>query len=307
MLNKFKAVIPGFDVNALVKSLKDSLSELTADDLTPRSTPSCELIKVREGSLPAVFVINGFMSEKEESAQDWLEVVDNLYPDNQVIQVKWKAGNLKDMIFDKGVVPIIPTGHGKIGFAAMLMARSNLLGMIATAGAYLVDKVMGHWKTSFNETRHVALALSSYLEQHKEFENCILMGHSLGGRIVRHTLNELTTPNLVSVAYVFAGAVSSEDEQWEELLEKHSDLKLINCMSTKDYVLRSVYKAGTLWNHEPAGLTPVMDEHEHTLNLDVTEYASGHTKFKQQELGNFLKSELAMLDEDKLKLLHLRK
>lgn len=306
MFNKFKASLPGFDINPLLKSLKDSLIEPSAEDLEPRDKPSCELVQVRDGKLPTVFIINGFLSENSECSKDWLEVVDELYPANKVIRVDWKAGNLTDMMFDKGIVPNAQTGNGsKAGFAAMLAARAHLIGMVATAGAFVVDKVMGHWKSAFYETRHVALSLSECLEQNPDFDRCILMGHSLGGRIVRHTLSELKTKNLVSVAYVFAGAVSSNDEQWQPVLEKHSKLKLINCMSKKDNVLKSAYKAGTLWDHEPAGLAPVMEEHNHTLNLDVSEFASGHTDFKQRELGLHLKSEFSQLDSGKQQQLYL--
>jgi hypothetical protein len=293
MINKFKASIPEFDVNSLIKSVKGSLTELGTEDLELRDTSSCELIKVRDGKLPSIVIINGFMTQNEDCSKDWLEVVEELYPDNQVIRVQWKAGNFKDMVFDKGVVPKarVPSGS-KIGFAATLMARTNLIGMIATAGGFVVDKVIGHWKTSFHETRYVALSLTNYLENDAQFENCILMGHSLGGRIVRHTLNELSTANRVSEAYVLAGAVSSGDEQWQSILEKHNRLKLINCMSMKDYVLKSAYKAVTLWEHEPAGLSLVMEDNENTVNLDVTDYASGHTDYKKKSLGLYLKQEL---------------
>lgn len=305
MFNKFKASLPGVEINPLLKSLKMSLTEPSSADLEPRDTPSCELVQVREGCLPVVFVINGFLSEKSNCSKDWLEVVNELYPSNKVIRVEWKAGNLKEMMFDKGVVLNGQTSNGnKAGFAAMLAARTNLLGMMATAGGFVVDKVMGHWKSAFFETRHVALSLSKYLEQNPEFSQCVLMGHSLGGRIVKHTLNELTTANLVSVAYIFAGAVSSEDEQWQVMLDTHSDLKLINCISMKDNVLKSAYKAGTLWDHEPAGLSPVMNGHSHTFNFDVTEYASGHTDFKQTELGQYLKTELDLLCNEKQLQLH---
>ncbi|MDN3696174.1 DUF726 domain-containing protein [Vibrio cortegadensis] len=306
MFNKFKASLPSFDINPLLKSLKDSLTEPSAQDLEPRDEESCELVQVREGKLPVVFIINGFLSENSKCSKDWLEVVDELYPTNKVIRVDWKAGNLTDMVFDKGAVPNIPaSSNGKLGFAAMVAARSSILGIASSVGAVVVDKVAGHWKTCFHETRHVGRGFASYLEQQSAYENCILMGHSLGGRIVRHTLNELTARNLVSVAYIFAGAVSSEDEQWQAILDRNDNLKLINCTSQKDYVLKSSYKLGTLWDHEPAGLSPVMDLHCHTLNLDVTKYAQGHTEFKQKELGQYLKSELSLLEKDKLAMLHI--
>jgi hypothetical protein len=247
------------------------------------------------------------MSEKEESAEDWLAVVDELYPLNQVIRVKWKAGNLKDLMFEKGVVEDSAVSNNlNLSAAGAMLARTNLIGMAVAAGGIAVNKIGGHWKKSFYETRHVAHDLAKAIEETPELNNCILMGHSLGGRILKHTLNELVTPNIVSVAYIFAGAVSSQNDEWQPIVTKHNKLKLINCMSKSDYVLKSAYKAGTLWDHEPAGLAPILENiHEFTLNLDVTKYASGHTNFKQKELGSFLKTELTQLNEDKLKLLYL--
>jgi len=307
MFNKLKAAMPDFDINEISQKIKQSITEPDPTTLKPRLTPSCELIEVRSGKLPAIVIINGFMSEKEESAEDWLEVVDELYPLNQVIRVKWKAGNLKDMMFEKGAVPETPISNsGKLGAVGAILARTNIMAMAATFGAVAVNKIGGHWKKSFYETRHVAHDLAKKIEETPELNNCILMGHSLGGRILRHTLNELVTPNIVSVAYIFAGAVSSQSDEWQPLVTKHNKLKLINCMSKSDYVLKSAYKAGTLWDHEPAGLAPILENtHKFILNLDVTKYASGHMNFKQKELGRFLKTELTQLNEDKLKLLHL--
>ncbi len=49
MLNKFKASMPGFDVNSLLKSVKDSLTEMKTEDLGGRDAPSCEIVKIRDG------------------------------------------------------------------------------------------------------------------------------------------------------------------------------------------------------------------------------------------------------------------
>lgn len=73
-------------------------------------------------------------------------------------------------------------------------------------------------------------------------------------------------------------------------------------MSKKDYVLKSAYKAGTLWDHEPAGLSPIMEDSEKTVNLDVTELVTWHTDYKQKLLGQYLKQELQKLDKSLVKI-----
>jgi hypothetical protein len=237
MFNKLKAAMPDFDINDISQKIKQSITEPDPKALEPRLTPSCELIEVRTGKLPAIVIINGFMSEKEENAEDWLAVVDELYPLNQVIRVKWKAGNLKDMMFEKGVIEDSAVSNNlNLGAAGAMLARTNLIGMAVAAGGIAVNKIGGHWKKSFYETRHVAHDLAKKIAETPELNNCILMGHSLGGRILKHTLNELVTPNIVSVAYIFAGAVSSQNDEWQPIVTKHNKLKLINCMSKSDYV-----------------------------------------------------------------------
>lgn len=277
MFEKVKNFLPDFNLIELTKGIKELLTESEKCHFDIRKTKSCELIMVREG-------------------------VDCLYPYNKVLHVKWDAGNYKDMIL--GDTPFEGSGFSvnERGSASdRKQGGANLISIISSVGFIAVKKVVNHWKKSFFETAHVGRDLARLIKQLPGDTQCILMGHSLGGRIVRHTLERLE-PGNVSAAYILAGAVSSETEQWQEIFDNHTELKLINCMSQKDSVLKSVYKVGTLWDHEPAGLSPIYgDEHHNILNLDVSEFANGHTKFKCEPLGLFLKKELSQLTADKQK------
>jgi hypothetical protein len=79
-------------------------------------------------------------------------------------------------------------------------------------------------------------------------------------------------------------------------------------MSQKDAVLKHAYKFGCLFDHEPAGLTPLCEEScLNLINLDVTEHANGHSDYKQKKLGLFLKEELMALDPSIIEALSLGK
>ena len=244
---------------------------------------SLELIEIRKGIQPTVIIINGFLSKNTNEVDDWLEVVDELYPDNRVVHAKWDAGNLLDVISDKGLLENTQPNR---------LSKNGVAGLMASAVAIGVNKAAGHWKNAFHETRAVGIELSAAIENTTQLHGCILMGHSLGARVIHHTLAELQTP-LVSKAYFLAGAVSSEPEVWDSIFTKHSHTKFINCMSKTDSTLKYGYSAGCLFDHQPIGLSPLGNSTDlNVINIDASKHAKGHQDFKNEKIGRLLKQEL---------------
>ncbi|MGR5078976.1 DUF726 domain-containing protein [Photobacterium swingsii] len=271
-----------------LKAIKAALPRVNPTQPTSDPSSAVELHVIREGkhksasSAATVLVINGFMSGKGCDVSDWLEVVDALYPDHKVIHVKWKAGNLSDLLLDEGLVQLMPS----------VTTQDSLIKKLGVAGFSAINKVSGHWRKAFAETEVVGAALANLIEQDPELDACVLMGHSLGARIIRHTMERLTT-NKVSQCYLLAGAVSSHSKLWKTIFDTHADTVFINCMSKTDSVLKYAYKAGTLFRESPIGLH-ALEHKSHTAitNLDVTDVASKHTKFKHKALGEVLKEVL---------------
>jgi hypothetical protein len=163
--------------------------------------------------------------------RDWLEIVNQLYPTNQVLHAKWDAGDLTSLMMDKGLV-----ADGSKIFTQIIGGAP--LAKVLSVTVITVNKVTGHWKKAFQETKEVGLELAITLEENKMLHGSILMGHSLGVRVIRHTLADLEKP-VVDTAYLLAGAVSSEQSQWSDIFENHSETKFINCMSQNDSVLKT--------------------------------------------------------------------
>ncbi|MDC9521711.1 DUF726 domain-containing protein [Pseudoalteromonas sp. Angola-31] len=249
---------------------------------------SLELIEIREGIQPTVIIINGFLSKNTNEVDDWLEVVDELYPDNRVVHAKWDAGNLLDVISDKGLLETTSPN---------LLSQNGVAALMASAVAVGVNKAAGHWKNAFHETRAVGVELSAAIENTTQLHNCILMGHSLGARVIHHTMAELHPP-LVSTAYFLAGAVSSELEVWELIFEKHTRTKFINCMSQTDSTLKYGYSAGCLFDHQPIGLSPLGNSTDlNVINIDASKHAKGHQDFKNKRMGQLIRGELTPYSE----------
>lgn len=278
-----------------LKAIKAALPRVNRNQSMSDPSSAVELHVIREGkqkpetktetktktkaNAATILVINGFMSGKGCDVSDWLEIVDTLYPDHKVIHVKWKAGNLSDLLLDDGLIQLMPS----------VTTQDSLIKKLGVAGFSAINKVSGHWRKAFAETEVVGVALADLIEKDPELNGCVLMGHSLGARIIRHTMERLTT-NKVSQCYLLAGAVSSHSKLWNTVFDKHATTAFINCMSKTDSVLKYAYKAGTLFRESPIGLH-ALDHKTHTAitNLDVTDVASKHTKFKHKALGELLK------------------
>jgi len=226
--------------------------------------------------------------------------------------VQWNAGNLSQMALDDGIVAggvRGDKGMAKI-LAALKLARGvTPVGMASIAGGLVFDKVIGHWKNSFNETVHVGHDLAKEIHSDSSLHGCILMGHSLGARVVCHTLNHLDASKVLT-CYLLAGAVSAEAVQWSAILEKHTELCLINCYSDNDYTLKTGYRVGTLFAHTPAGLAEMSGDKKQVVNVDMSEFVSGHMNYKHKtfgfELWNSL-NKLTLIPKTKLKLSCIRR
>ncbi|PKH07120.1 DUF726 domain-containing protein [Moritella sp. Urea-trap-13] len=301
--------VKNVDTNQLANQARAFIAENTEAKFVARETPSITLATVREGKSPSVLVINGFLSQRGEDVSDWLSVVDELYPKNNVIHVQWSAGNLTEMALGDGIVAGGVGGDkgvGKLLAAAKLARGVTPAGIAMIAGGVVGDKFVGHWKKSFNETLHVGNDLAKAIQGDESLQGCILMGHSLGARVIRHTLNNLDA-NKVSASYLLAGAVSAEAEQWADILEKHTEHRLVNCYGDNDYILKGGYRAGTLFNHTPVGLTEIGNNNtKQVMNLDVSEFASGHTSYKNEKVGKALAGILNQLTFGKKSELSLR-
>jgi len=279
-------------VSQVLDQIKGLLPAHGYTEFIVRESSSITLATVREGESPCILVINGYLSKEGRDMSDWLSVVDELYPKNKIIHVRWNAGNVTDIALDDSNITgdVKDTDADKWLAAATLARDMSPADFAALVGEIVTDKFVGHWKKSFNETLHAGHDLAKAIQDDEQLQDAILMGYSLGAVVVCQALNNLDA-NKVTACYLLAGAVSAEAEQWTPILEKHTDLRLINCYSDNDDVLKSAYGAGTILDHKPAGLTEIENSNtKQVVNLNVTEYSPGHMNFKNEKVGKALAS-----------------
>lgn len=277
------------ETNHVFGQIKGFLGQQDSAEFIAREATSITLATVREGISPSILIINGYLSKEGEEVSDWLSVIDELYPENKVIHVRWNAGDVTDItVDDSGEITDEAQRADKLLAAAKRASDMCPAGVAALVGEIVADKLLGHWKKSLNEARHAGNDLAKAIKEDETLHGAILMGYSLGASVTHQALNSLE-PNSVIACYLLAGAVSAEVEHWEPILDKHTELRLINCYSNNDYVLKSAYGAGTILDHKPVGLTKIRTENfNHMLNLDVSAFASGHMNFKNAKVGEAL-------------------
>ncbi|KXO12830.1 hypothetical protein AKG98_4026 [Moritella sp. JT01] len=280
----------GVLVSQVLDKIKGLLPSHDHDEFIARESSSITLATVREGAFPCILVINGYLSQEGKYMSDWLSVVDELYPKNKIVHVRWNAGNVTDIALDdSNVAGDMKDTDAEKWLAAATLARDMSPADIATlVGEIVTDKFVGHWNKSFNETLHAGDDLAKAIQDDDQLQGAILMGYSLGTVVACQALSNLDA-NKVTACYLLAGAVSAETEQWTPILEKHTDLCLINCYSDNDDVLKSAYGAGSILDHKPAGLTEIdNDNTKQVVNLNVTEFSSGHLNIKNEKVGKAL-------------------
>jgi len=228
-------------------------------------------IKQNKISDTLVIFIDGFMSESIlNQFFDWKEGVKNRYKEASLYGYKWASSNLKTII------------RGGIS----------------------------SWYESVENTQLSAIKLADEIEKIYDLQSnmrIILMGHSLGARVIFNTLIELHHKNLkIYDVYLFGGAVSRNDKAgWLAGLSSVENF-IYNYYSSNDDILSKLYQF-SMFAEEPIGLDKIEFYESKCLklanlkNIDVSLIIGGHTEYKDK-LADLLSKNLKEKDCKILKL-----
>jgi len=109
----------------------------------------------------------------------------------------------------------------------------------------------------------------------KKKKPVILVGHSLGARLIHHTI-VTGDHNLVDAAYTVGGAISCE-ANWRQFV--YNTPSFFNFYSTHDSVLKLLYRVAEN-DSSPIGLQRISNRNSakrHEFNLSTT--ISGHSEY----------------------------
>jgi len=247
-----------------------------------RQIEDFEIRKVRSGRGPAVVFINGFLSQRTEGFEEWEEGLDKHFPRNPWYQVRWESKRLADigtLFASTATKELLIRSLKKAANVASRKAANKILpGALITHLFYLAKNP---WHTAMVRAAQTGALLADILAlvPRKRF---ILLGNSLGARVVFYTLCALGTKGqrCIESVHLLGGAVGRDDVAAWRIAARAVRNGIYNYHSDNDYVLRYLYRIGTLFQSEPIGCSPLDVGVPCVTNIDVSKHVKGHKDYK---------------------------
>ncbi|WP_434259340.1 DUF726 domain-containing protein [Aliarcobacter cryaerophilus] len=247
-----------------------------------------EIVRIKQGIEPTIICIDGFLNEENKKVtQSWLDGLEDKYKENTIYYVKWESKNLKSLATFSS--HILGTGNLKntVISAALSASKEAAKKVSPLANAIQVlGLATNPWSVASVKAYQTGTLLADIIA--RTDKQHILIGHSLGARVIYSCLSSLKTKEkcFIKDVHLLGGAVDknckNEDNKvcWSELHNCVSG-KIKNYFSKNDTILQTLYKVGEGVKFEfgdPIGRHPI--ENQNIDNIDVTEYVGGHTEYK---------------------------
>ncbi|MEZ9885049.1 DUF726 domain-containing protein [Vibrio splendidus] len=261
-----------------------------------------EIVKIKPGSGTPILCIDGFLNEKSAKSPDsWLQPITQIYPENPIYYIKWESKRLRDLATSFSGVGGKEAGKNAILKASMSASKAAAK-KLAPVGLAIqaLGLVSNPWSIASIKAYQTGALLADIIA--RTDEKYILVGHSLGARVIYSCLSALKTiedKKYIDTVHLLGGAVNnlcSNDQKdaskpnWYGV-EKAVYGNIYNYFSKKDDVLKYLYRVGEGVKFDfgdPIGRNPV--SHQHFTNIDVTNIVAGHTLYKERIL-DFLRTD----------------
>jgi len=232
-----------------------------------------EIIKKKEGIYPAIITVDGFLNQDKDDIEEWEIAIIKKYPNNAWYHLNWQSENTKKLLrrsLERVGILLIPS---PIYFTTLPRVAIGLSGIKKT------------WTNALRKSEETGSLLSKVLSK-CEIDEYILIGHSLGSRVIFNCLNDLKAneKKIIKDVHLLGGAVTNNKEKWS-LAENAIKNKIYNYYSKKDSVLKIAYKLGTFDNN-PIGRTLINSRKSE--NINVTKLVNSHMTFKKH-FRNYIK------------------
>ena len=241
--------------------------------------------KCQDGEGPALIFINGFLSQKNTDATDWLDATRERYPSNPAYLVTWEASSMS--YFGK-------LAAAKAGPKAVESAVRGLLSRQSWGTrsfkhplrwlSFVTGLLGNKWHGSMVKAQMTGLILADLIARTDHKDGFILMGHSLGARVIQSLLSALSTTDQKYVKDVFllGGAVDgTKADTWGEIA-RAVDGNVYNIYSERDDVLTLLYRGANAFLSQPIGIRAIRTSGSNVYNFDASSIVEGHMKHKER-------------------------
>lgn len=251
----------------------------TATSAYVSSDKSFRIEKLRDGARPAVVLASGFLTEGQDGWGAWQRLIDERYPDSAVYRVHWGAKELKSLAVVAGV------GAGKVAVRKILVsagrrgsrAFSSLPGIGWVLAAH--DVAASPWAVAKNRAGMTGAVLADLIARTDDGPY-VLVGHSLGARVMVHAAQALGTrtgvePQIESMHLL--GAAVGRRGDWQSLNAAVSGT-VWNYWSSRDAVLGTIYKLAEA-GQQAVGHAGFGSKFARIKDRNVSRSVGGHSEY----------------------------
>jgi hypothetical protein len=245
--------------------------------------------KLNEGHGPSIVFVNGFLTQKVDDPRDWKKALRASYPAFPWYHVNWEA---KTRYAIGSTIMRDSTGRAARQFAIKLASRAakkagNRMNPIIWV-ATLAELFGNPWHVAMIKAAMSGILLADILARTPD-QQFVLMGHSLGARVIYYALLALSTKKrkrLVRSVYLLGGAVGAKttgpnsEDSWRIAARAVSG-KIYNCYSRNDQILKLLYRGASGMMSLPIGAYPIASKSRKVRNLDFSEVVNRHNEWKQ--------------------------
>jgi len=206
-------------------------------------------------------------------------MIDDAYPENSVYRVHWGAKELKALAMMVGLAGgkrLSQEALARLAATAMKKAGAK----IGPLGALLVaaDVAANPWTVARTRADMTGAALADLLARTDE-NQFVLVGHSLGGRVMAKSAMALATrsePPLIKEIHLLGAAVG----RGREWLRTGTAVEgaIYNYYSSNDKVLGRLYKMAELGT-TPVGLKGIGASDAKLRDRNVSRQVNGHSDY----------------------------
>ena len=259
--------------------------------------------QVREGKGPAIVLVNGFMQQKDQDAGDWLNSMKKEYPKNPVYLVNWESKSMAKMgeIFVKGAGKKAAIAFLKKATAKASKGFVKKLNPLKWA-EIITDLAGNPWHSAMAKAGYTGVLVAEILARTNHKDGFILMGHSLGARVIFYLLSTLATreKQIIKEVHLLGGAVDRDDKEDWQIAEKAVEGEVYNYYSKHDETLKFLYKGANALQSDPVGLGPITHKSKKITNINCSDIISGkfanHMDWKTK-FGKILKEKFEYVDD----------
>jgi hypothetical protein len=238
--------------------------------------------RINEGSGkgPAVICLDGFLTQGIKGVEkEWVDGLARSFPDSPWYHILWESKALGDL----GAMAALGLHKNGMPHLANLATKAMKKPSMGLGSVLMGLQLAGNpWHVAMVKSMMTGALIADMLCRTTQKRKFILVGHSLGARVIFYALENLATRKgapKVAHAILLGGAVGREPQHWETAAKAVSG-KIVNCYSQRDNVLKYLYKTGTAFTSDPVGRGPIDSKSDKIANVDATRLVAGHTAYK---------------------------